>query len=80
MMKERKILKTLSLKSGNELVLRTAVPSDAQNVIDYLNIIGGETDNLLFGAGEFNISPKKEEQIIDSINQDQNRLMILGGD
>lgn len=43
MMKEIKILKTLSLKSGDELVLRTAVPSDAQDVIDYLNIIGSES-------------------------------------
>lgn len=43
MMNETKILKTLIVKSGDELVLRTAVPSDAQDVIDYLNIIGGES-------------------------------------
>lgn len=77
-MKETKILKTLSLKSGDELVLRTAVTGDAQKIIEYLNVIGGETDNLQFGADQFNISLEKEQQIIDSINQDQNRLMILG--
>ena len=40
--------------AGNEKVkIRKAVKSDAASLIEYLNIIGGESDFLTFGPGEF---------------------------
>ena len=32
------------------ITYRTAVPSDAVQILEYLKQVGGETDNLSFGA------------------------------
>lgn len=37
------------LKDSRELVIRKATEEDAEKVLEYLNIIGGETDFLSFG-------------------------------
>ncbi|MGL5353155.1 MAG: hypothetical protein ACRDA5_07500 [Clostridium sp.] len=50
------IINKVQLKSGDWLILRAALPEDAINIIDYLNIIGGESDNLLFGYNEIKIT------------------------
>ena len=39
----------MKLKDGRELTLRKAEKGDAANILAYLNQIGGESDNLLFG-------------------------------
>ncbi|WMJ89873.1 GNAT family N-acetyltransferase [Anaerocolumna sp. MB42-C2] len=55
-----------------------AGPEDAEAIIEYLNIIGGESDNLLFGKGEFNLSVKQEQSFISGINNSANSIMLLG--
>ena len=44
-----------SLKDGRPAELREAVPSDAEDMIDYLRCIGGESDFLTFGKDAFSI-------------------------
>ena len=34
---------------NNTYIIREAVPEDAENMISYLNQVGGESDNLLHG-------------------------------
>jgi len=41
-----------SLKEISEVVIRKATKSDAKSLIDYLDIIGGESDFLTFGPGQ----------------------------
>jgi len=53
------------LKNGQEIVIRKAVKKDAQAIIDYCNVVGGESDNLLFGKNEFGMTLKQEEQFIE---------------
>lgn len=36
-----------------EVIIRKASVEDAAAIIDYLNQVGGESDNLLFGANGF---------------------------
>ncbi|MDU5111846.1 MAG: GNAT family protein [Clostridium sp.] len=67
-----------NLKNGKELILRKPIKEDAKNIIEYLNIVGGESDNLLFGAGEVTLSVGDEISFIESINKDNNSLMIIG--
>jgi RimJ/RimL family protein N-acetyltransferase len=72
------IQKKVQLKNGKYLILRQPMVSDAKNMIEYLNIVGGESDNLLFGKDEFNLSVEKEMEHIRNINNADNTLMILG--
>jgi len=37
----------MKLKNGYELIIRKAEKTDAQQLIDYLATVRGETDNLL---------------------------------
>lgn len=41
------------------LLINKAQRADAFRIVEYLNIVGGESDNLLFGANEFHIEGNK---------------------
>jgi len=72
------ILKEIKLKSGQRLILRKPLIDDAKRMIEYLNIVGGESDNLLFGKDEFRLTVEQEMEHIKRISNDVNTLMILG--
>ena len=72
------ILKEKKLKTGEFLILRKPIEEDAKNMIEYLNLVGGESDNLLFGKDEFHLSVEQEREHIKRVNSDENTLMILG--
>lgn len=50
------ILKKVELRNGQQLVLRKPIIEDAESIIEYLNLVGGESDNLLFGKDEFHFT------------------------
>lgn len=60
------------------LIIEKADKKDAQQVLDYLNIIGGESDNLLFGLNEFILSLEEEEKHIESIKNSELNALFLG--
>lgn len=72
------ILKEIKLRTGEQLILRKPIEADAKNMIEYLNMVGGESDNLLFGKDEFHLSVDQEREHIKRVNLDENTLMILG--
>lgn len=72
------ILKEIQLKNGQQLVLRKPVVDDAGKMIEYLNSVGGESDNLLFGKDEFNLTIEQEMEYIKEVRNNANTLMILG--
>ena len=65
-----------SLKDGRPVELREAVPSDAEDMIDYLRCIGGESDFLTFGKDAFSMSVAEEEAYIKSF-QSSNRILLV---
>ncbi|MFA6074906.1 MAG: GNAT family N-acetyltransferase [Negativicutes bacterium] len=65
------------LKNGEQLTLRFACPDDAGKLIEYINAVGGESDNLSFGANEFNISVEAEANYIRSLAARDNAYMLL---
>lgn len=73
---EKDYKKSILLKSNKKLVLRTPVPDDAEKMIQYLNTVGGESDNLLFGKDEFRLTAEQERAYIENI--DQNTFMMVG--
>ena len=72
------IIDKVELKNGAELILRKATVDDANDIIEYLNIVGGESNNLLFGEDEFKLTIEQEKAYIENINKDKNSLMLLG--
>ncbi len=65
-------------KYEKDLVIEKAKTSDAKALIEYLNIVGGESDNLLFGKNEFTMTVEKEEEYIKNINKLQNSAIFVG--
>ncbi len=72
------VVKIIELKNGKELLLRRPTEDDAEAMIKFLNIVGGESDNLLFGKNEFLLSVEQEREYIKNISSDNNTLMLLG--
>ncbi len=70
-------MKSVILKNGIEICLKTATKDDAQSIIDFYNFIGGETDFLSFGKNEFPRCLNEEENSIDATNKEANSIMLM---
>ena len=60
-----------------ELIIREAVPDDAEAIIAYLDRIGGESDNLSFGAGEFTITAEREREFIENTLKAEKSCLLV---
>lgn len=63
--------------NNEKIIIREGKKSDAKAIIEYLNIIGGESDFLTFGAGQFDSSIEQEEAFIESTLSKENALFIV---
>jgi len=70
-------MKQIRLKTGEELTVRRAREEDAKRIIDYINLVGGETDYLSFGENEFEVTEEREREIIKGFQQSENSFMLL---
>lgn len=68
----------MRLKNGQELLLCKPVKEDAKAIINYLNIVGGESDNLLFGLNEFTMTIPEEEKFIEKMNSSETSILLIG--
>jgi len=60
------------------LRIRKARLSDAQTILDYLAVIGSESDNLTFGSEGLGYSVEEQTKTIDTIRKSDNSVMLLG--
>ncbi len=67
----------MTTKNGIAIEIATATKFDARDIINYLNIVGGESDNLTFGAGNFHISVSQEELYIEKINKENTSRLFV---
>ncbi len=74
---EKRTLREIILKSGENLILREPEEGDAKGMIEYLNTVGGESDNLLFGKDEFHLTVEQEIEYIKRVRNDSDTLMVL---
>lgn len=61
----------------NKIIIREAVPDDAEKLIDFFRLIGGESDNLSFGAEGINVTPEQERAYIKSIASDSHSVLYI---
>lgn len=67
----------LIMKNNKDVTLREAIKEDAQNIVDFYNLVGAETTYLSFGADEYKVSLEQQESMIESTNSSDNNFMIL---
>jgi RimJ/RimL family protein N-acetyltransferase len=70
-------MRNIILKNDIEVTIRGATKEDAQNMIDFYNVVGGETDFLSFGANEFKRDLCEYEKYITATSKEQNSIMLL---
>jgi len=56
-------MQSIHLKNGQTVLLREAIIEDAPELVAYLYKIGGESNFLTFGSGEFSVSVSDEKAI-----------------
>lgn len=61
-------------------LIREVKVEDAEKLIEYVNRVSGESDNLTFGLGEFEMTVEKEIEFIKSLEEDDNSIMLLAMD
>lgn len=68
----------IPLSNGRTLTLRETQSSDAAQVLTYLNQVGGESDNLLFGENGFPMPVEQEAAFLDRQRQETKSVMVAG--
>lgn len=66
-----------TLKSGEELIIREAVPDDAARLVSYIHTVSVETDFLTFGKGDFNVSVPEERKILEESLKAKNKVFLV---
>jgi RimJ/RimL family protein N-acetyltransferase len=73
---ELELMKYITCKN-EKITIRRADKSDAKALIEYLEVIGGQSDFLTFGKGEFGRSVEQEEEFISNAIKKENALFII---
>ena len=66
------------MRDGSLLLLREAEEDDGEEVLRFLNRVGGESDNLLFGKDGFSMPLEQERAFLQSLRAAQRSIMLLG--
>ena len=59
------------------LTIEKARPEDAAEILDFLKLIGGETDNLTFGAEGMPFTAQAEAEYIKSLENSCDGVMLI---
>jgi len=66
------------LKDGRELMIRPAEESDAERLIAYRNLVGGESNFLSYGKNECRISTEEEKRFLRDQKNSPSSLFLVG--
>jgi RimJ/RimL family protein N-acetyltransferase len=66
------------LKDGQELTIRPAEADDAKRIVDYGNIVGGESNGLAYGRNEFPITLKNLKKQLSAMKNSRDGITIIG--
>jgi RimJ/RimL family protein N-acetyltransferase len=61
-----KIMQQHILRDGQLLILREAMPDDAERLLAYIEQIAGESDNITRGPGEFAMTVEQEREFLQA--------------
>ena len=62
---------------GKNVNIRKARPEDAENILSLLKIMGGETDNLTFGAAGIPFSVQQEAEYLEGLADSKTDLDLV---
>lgn len=68
----------MKLKNGAVLHIAEAEIEDAEEILDYLKVIGGETDNLLISSAGSSMTTKDEEKFIRRMKDSEKSVLLVG--
>lgn len=57
--------------------IREALVKDAEQIIAYTKIVGGETENLTFGDSGFPVTLEQEENYLKSVHDDKTSVHLV---
>ena len=57
--------------------IREATPDDAAALLDYVELVSGESDFLSFGPGEFGLTEDQEYAFLDACRQAANKIYVI---
>ncbi|WP_244151154.1 GNAT family N-acetyltransferase [Parageobacillus thermantarcticus] len=64
-------------KNGKQFVVRTALPNDADKVVDFIRTVLGEAPYLLTTEAEFKATGEQQKQLLQQMLDDDGKLAIL---
>ncbi|PGS47982.1 GNAT family N-acetyltransferase [Bacillus sp. AFS041924] len=67
----------LILKNGEVVKVRQAMREDARSIIDFYNIVGGETNFLSFGGNEFKRDEVEYQIFLENTFNEKNSIILL---
>jgi RimJ/RimL family protein N-acetyltransferase len=70
-------MKRLELRDGSRLTIAAPTADDAERLLDFANAVGGESDYLTFGKGEFDMTVEDEVKFIETA-EEKGHLMLKG--
>lgn len=73
----RALIKVI-LKDGRELLIRRAEEKDAQQLVEYMNLVGGESDFLTYGKNECRFTVEEERQFLRNQQKNPNNIYLAG--
>ena len=69
--------KEIQLKKNMKCTFRQPLEDDAQNMLDYLNMMCTETDFIAFGKGELPWNLEEKRKFIKEHHDDNNKIIIV---
>lgn len=69
--------RTFTLKDESFVVIREAEPTDAKELIEFINGVGGESPYLTLGAGEFELTEAEEAEFLSRCRAADNQIYIV---
>ncbi|MBN3553162.1 GNAT family N-acetyltransferase [Fictibacillus nanhaiensis] len=70
-------MRNVTFKNNLKVTIRKATEDDAQNIIDFYNVVGGESDFLSFGANEFKRDLEEYRNYITATSEESNSIILI---
>ncbi|MQR96008.1 GNAT family N-acetyltransferase [Fictibacillus phosphorivorans] len=70
-------MRNVYLKNNLKVIIRKATEDDAQNMIEFYNVVGGESDFLSFGANEFKRDLEEYKNYITATSKESNSIILI---
>ena len=65
------------LKNDLRLTLRRAEPDDAEHLLIFLNQVAGESENITFGPGEFELTVEQERVFLQQVAASATSIYLI---